>query len=127
MTVLSDSPVGAAIAVSDLQRARGFYEDKLGLSGGRELGDGGVTYPCGGGTEIHIYPSGGAGKSESTLAGWTVENTEAAVEELSGRGVAFEQYDEPTKTDERGIFSEGEIKGAWFKDPDGNVLALVGG
>jgi catechol 2,3-dioxygenase-like lactoylglutathione lyase family enzyme len=126
MSVLSASRVGAAVAVSDIQRAKDFYEGKLGLSG-RETPDGGVTYPCAGDTEIHVFVSAGAGSSESTIAGWTVDDTEAAVEELAGRGVAFEQYDEPIKTDERGIFTMGETKGAWFKDPDGNVLALIGG
>jgi catechol 2,3-dioxygenase-like lactoylglutathione lyase family enzyme len=126
MSVLSDSPVGAVVAVADMDRARGFYEDKLGLADGRETGDGGVSYSCGSDTELHIFPGTGAGKSESTVAGWTVENLEAAVDELSGRGVTFEQYDEPTKTDERGIFEAGEVKGAWIKDPDGNVLALIG-
>jgi catechol 2,3-dioxygenase-like lactoylglutathione lyase family enzyme len=126
MSILSGSRVGAAVAVSDIQRARDFYEAKLGLSGS-ETPDGGVTYTCAGDTELHIFVSAGAGASESTLAGWTVEDTEAAVEELSGKGVTFEHYDEPIKTDERGIFTAGDVKGAWFKDPDGNVLALVGG
>jgi catechol 2,3-dioxygenase-like lactoylglutathione lyase family enzyme len=124
---LADAKVGAAIAVSDMQRSKDFYEGKLGLSGGRETGDGGVTYTCGGGSEVHIFPSPeGAGKSPSTLAGFEVEDLEATVEELSGNGVGFEQYSE-LNTDERGIADfGGGTKGAWLKDPDGNVLALVG-
>jgi catechol 2,3-dioxygenase-like lactoylglutathione lyase family enzyme len=124
---LSEARVGAAIAVSDMQRATDFYEGKLGLSGGRDTPDGGRTYTCGEGTEVHIFPSPeGAGKSSSTIAGWGVDDVEATVEELSGKGVAFEQYGDPINTDDRGIATFGEDQGAWFKDPDGNVLALVG-
>jgi catechol 2,3-dioxygenase-like lactoylglutathione lyase family enzyme len=122
---LSDSPVSAAIAVSDMDRAREFYEGKLGLSGGKDEVDGGVTYTCGNGTTIHPYPSPEAGKSGATLAFWEVADVDAMVDELSAKGVTFEQYGEPFNTDEKGIARfEGQGAGAWFKDPDGNVLAL---
>ena len=123
---LSDSPVGAIIAVSDMGRAKEFYEGKLGLSGGEEEPDGGVRYPCAGGTQIHVYPSPeNAGKSTATLAGWWVGDVEATVDELAAKGVTFEQYGEPFNTDEKGIARfEGDYVGAWFKDPDGNILAL---
>ena len=66
---LSDAKVEPAIPVSDMAKAKEFYEGKLGLSGGRDIGDGGITYPCGGGREIHIYPSpDNAGKSGGTIA-----------------------------------------------------------
>jgi catechol 2,3-dioxygenase-like lactoylglutathione lyase family enzyme len=123
---LSSAKVGAAIAVSDMQRAREYYEGRLGLAGGEETGDGGHTYPCGGGTELHIFPSAGAGKSESTVAGFAVDDVEATVDELSANGVSFERYEEPVKTDEKGIATFDGVKGAWMKDPDGNVLALTG-
>jgi catechol 2,3-dioxygenase-like lactoylglutathione lyase family enzyme len=122
---LSEAKVGAAVAVSNMERAKQFYEGKLGLTRGRDTGDGGRTYPCGAGTEIHIFPSAGAGKSESTIAGFTVDDIEATVDELAGNGVAFEQYGEPLNTNEKGIADLGEAKGAWMKDPDGNVLALT--
>jgi catechol 2,3-dioxygenase-like lactoylglutathione lyase family enzyme len=121
---LSDARVGPAIAVSDMQRAKQFYEGKLGLSGGRDEADGGHTYPCGDGTELHIFPSAGAGKSESTIVGFAVDDVEATVDELSANGVTFEQYDAPLKTDEKGIAVMGDSRGAWLKDPDGNVLGL---
>jgi catechol 2,3-dioxygenase-like lactoylglutathione lyase family enzyme len=123
---LSSAKVGAAVAVSDMQRAREFYEGKLGLSGGDDTGDGGHTYPCGEGSEIHIFPSAGAGQSESTVAGFAVEDVEETVDELSANGVTFERYDEPVKTDDKGIATFDDAKGAWMKDPDGNVLALTG-
>jgi catechol 2,3-dioxygenase-like lactoylglutathione lyase family enzyme len=123
---LSDSPVSTAIAVSDIDRAREFYEGKLGLSGGEVEVDGGITYPCGDGTSIHPYPSpDNAGKSGATLAFWAVADVEATVDELNSKGVKFEQYGEPFNTDAKGIARfEGNAAGAWFRDPDGNILAL---
>jgi catechol 2,3-dioxygenase-like lactoylglutathione lyase family enzyme len=126
---LSKFKVGAAIAVTDVARAKEFYEDKLGLENGREVEDGGVTYPCGGGTEIHVFPSpDNAGKSEATLAGWEVDDVEKTVDELTEKGVTFEQYDAgPIKTNEKGIAQPGgDVKTAWCKDPDGNVLGIIG-
>jgi catechol 2,3-dioxygenase-like lactoylglutathione lyase family enzyme len=124
---LSDSRVVAAVAVSDMARAREFYEGKLGLSGGEDQGDGGHTYPCGGGTEIHVYPSSHARSTGATLAAWQVGEVEAAVDELTAKGVTFEQYGEPFNTNEKGIARFGDEAVAWFKDPDGNTLAIETG
>ena len=122
---LSDSPVGAAVAVSDMESAREFYEGKLGLSGSdEEEGDGGRTYTCGQDTRLHVFPSASARASGATVAGWVVADVGTVVDELSGRGVTFERYGEPFNTDDRGIARMGEIEAAWFKDPDGNVLAV---
>jgi catechol 2,3-dioxygenase-like lactoylglutathione lyase family enzyme len=123
---LSEMRVIPTIAVSDLGRAREFYEGTLGLSGGYERPDGGIRYPCGEGSEIRVYPSpANAGRSTATLAGFELDDIEGAVDELSAKGVVFEQYDiDPVRTDERGIAQFGEAKGAWFKDPDGNILSL---
>ena len=120
---LSDSRVSAVIAVTDMARAKDFYENKLGLVGGQDQPDGGVRYPCGD-TELHVYPSQYAGGSGATIAGWTVDDIDAAVEELTAKGVTFEQYDDPFNTDERGIARMGDFTGAWFKDPDGNILSI---
>jgi catechol 2,3-dioxygenase-like lactoylglutathione lyase family enzyme len=124
---LSDYRVGAAVAVSDMERAREFYERSLGLTAPGDDPDGGRTYECGAGTTLHVFPSpGGAGKSTATVAGWTVDDLHAVVDELASRGVAFERYDQPpVTTDERGIARVGDSTGAWFKDPDGNVLGLI--
>lgn len=123
---LSDARVGPAIPVSDMGRAKEFYERKLGLSGGADTGDGGHDYPCAGGTRLHVYPSPqGTGKSPSTIAGFEVDSIDPIVDELAANGVEFESYGEPLNTDERGIATfEGEGRGAWFKDQDGNVLGL---
>lgn len=118
--------VEPTIAVSDMARAREFYEGKLGLSGARDLPDGGVRYESGEGTSVHIYPSPqNAGKSPATIAHWDVADTAATVRGLSEKGVTFERYDLPgLKTDERGIATLGSVKVAWFKDPDGNTLSI---
>jgi catechol 2,3-dioxygenase-like lactoylglutathione lyase family enzyme len=125
---LSDFRVMPAIAVSDMDGARAFYEGKLGLAPGEERPDGGVRYPCGGGSFLHVYPSpANAGKSPATLAGFEVDHIEGTVDGLIAAGVTFEQYDvDPIKTDEKGIARLGEgTASAWFKDPDGNVLAVI--
>ena len=124
---LSGYRVSPGVPVSDTEKAKEFYEGKLGLSGGKEEGDGGITYPCADGTEIHPYPSpDNAGKSGATLAYWTVQDVEGVVDELASKGVSFEQYDmDPIKTNEKGIAEfPDDTKVAWFKDPDGNILAV---
>jgi len=123
---LSGCKVEPTIAVSDMAQARRFYEGKLGLTGARDLPDGGVRYESGDGTSVHVYPSPkNAGRSPATIAHWDVADTEATVSELIDDGVSFEHYDLPgLKTDERGIATLGNVRVAWFKDPDGNILSV---
>jgi catechol 2,3-dioxygenase-like lactoylglutathione lyase family enzyme len=122
---LSDSRVGALMAVSDLDRARRFYEGQLGLVAGEEE-EQGVTYPCADGTGIFIYLSPeNAGTSSATIAGWFVDELDQTMDDLASRGVSFERYDQPgLKTDEHGVFDAGRFRAAWFRDPDGNTMAL---
>jgi catechol 2,3-dioxygenase-like lactoylglutathione lyase family enzyme len=118
--------VGAAVAVSDMSRAREFYEGKLGFTAAGDDPDGGRTYECGEQTTLHVFPSGVRAASGATVAGWTVDDLEQLVDELTGNGVTFERYEgEQLSTDEKGIAVFGDSKSAWFRDPDGNVLALV--
>ena len=124
---LSNYRVGAAIAVSDMNRARDFYEGKLEFAAAGDDPDGGRTYECGEQTTLHVFPSpAGAGATGATVAGWTVDDLEHVVDELTANGVTFERYyDEQILTNDKGIAVFGDNKSAWFKDPDGNVLALV--
>ena len=117
---LSDAKVEPVVPVSDMVKAKDFYEGTLGLSGGRDIGDGGITYPCGGGREIHIHPSPDiAGKSSGTIAAWEVDDLEKTVDELTANGVSFHQVDSPRiKTNEKGIARLGEDRMAWFRDPE---------
>jgi catechol 2,3-dioxygenase-like lactoylglutathione lyase family enzyme len=123
---LNECRVEALLAVSDLDRARRFYEQQLGLVPGEEESEG-VRYPGADGTGVFVYLSReNAGRSTATLAGWFVPDLDQMMDELASRGVVFEQYDQPgLKTNERGVFEAEGIKAAWVKDPDGNVLALT--
>ncbi len=123
---VSGFQVVATIPVSDLARAREFYEGVLGLAGGEDKPDGGVLYPSDEGSAIHIYPSpDNAGRSGATLAAWRIEDVAGAVKRLAAKGVRFERYEtEAIRTDERGITRLGDADHAWFKDPDGNLLAI---
>jgi catechol 2,3-dioxygenase-like lactoylglutathione lyase family enzyme len=123
---LGSYPVSPVIAVSDMEAAKQFYEEKLGLSSVIDDPDGGSTYACGSGSVIHVYPSpDDVGESTATRAGWLVDDIEKVVDELSSRGVAFEEYDGSLlKTGERRITASGPVKRAWFRDPDGNYFAV---
>jgi predicted enzyme related to lactoylglutathione lyase len=121
-TVLAKSKIGPAIPASDLERAKEFYRAKLGLTGKETSG--GILYECGGGTGFMLFPSPNAGKCPTTYAGWEVDDLEAVVEELKSRGVVFEEYDTPAYKTVNGIATFDEGKAAWFKDSEGNILAL---
>jgi catechol 2,3-dioxygenase-like lactoylglutathione lyase family enzyme len=123
---LSDCRVEPLLAVSDLARAKRFYEERLGLRPGTEEAEG-VHYPCAHGTGINVYLSvENAGKSPATLAGWFVDDLDRTMDELASRGVVFEQYDQPgLKTNERGVFDAGRFRAAWARDPDGNTIAFT--
>jgi catechol 2,3-dioxygenase-like lactoylglutathione lyase family enzyme len=126
---LSEHKVEVVIAVSDLERAKPFYEGALGLIPGpvQDEEDQGVRYPCAAGTQVFIYLSPqNAGKSAATRAGWFVDDLGHTMTELRSRGVIFEQYEQPgISTDARGVFDDGRLNAAWVKDPDGNTLAIT--
>ena len=126
---LSESKVGATLAVSDLQRARGFYEEKLGLTVQVDMGgdgaDGAVIYGAGGDTTLFVYTSQYAGTNQATAATWEVADIDATVDELASKGIEFERYPEMAEVDERGIHEiGGGGRGVWFKDPDGNIISV---
>jgi catechol 2,3-dioxygenase-like lactoylglutathione lyase family enzyme len=122
---LSRYRVNPDVAVSDMDRARDFYERMLGLSDGTETPDGGRTYPCKSDTQLHVYPSREhAGRTTATLAGWTVADLDAVVAELDSKGVKFERY-EDMNPDDSGIHVLSDSRVAWFRDPDGNTFGLV--
>jgi catechol 2,3-dioxygenase-like lactoylglutathione lyase family enzyme len=124
---LSSYRLNASVAVSDMARAKEFYEGKLRLSAVRDQADGSRIYASGGDASLHVYPSPAhAGKATATLATWYVDDVERVVDELSSNGVTFEHYEEVT-TDEMGISPRaGGGKVAWFKDLDGNTFAVEG-
>jgi catechol 2,3-dioxygenase-like lactoylglutathione lyase family enzyme len=121
--MLKDAPIVPYIPVSNVGRARKFYEGTLGLKPKEEYA-GGVIYECGKGSWVFMYPSPGAGTSKASTAFWTVDDVEAEVAELKARGVVFEEYDLPGMKMVNGIVTAGGAKTAWFKDTEGNILAV---
>ena len=122
--MLQKSPMYAYIPVANVARARKFYEEKLGFAPGREVA-GGVTYQFAGGTACFLYPTPNAGTSRASQAFWQVDDVEREVTELKARGVTFEEYDMPGMKTKDGIATAGGAKSAWFKDTEGNILAVV--
>jgi catechol 2,3-dioxygenase-like lactoylglutathione lyase family enzyme len=121
--MLQDAPMYAYIPARDVARARKFYEEKLGFKPRQDTA-GGVVYEFGKGTACFLYPTPNAGTSRSSQAFWQVEDVEREVSELKARGVEFEKYDMPG-VDENGISTAGGAKAAWFKDSEGNIMALI--
>jgi catechol 2,3-dioxygenase-like lactoylglutathione lyase family enzyme len=123
--MLGGKDAAATLAVSDLQRARGFYENTLGLEPLVEVPES-VLYRSGNAVVL-VYPSEYAGTNQATAATWAVgDDFEAIVQELKTKGVTFEHYDDlPGTTREGDVHVVGDLRGVWFKDPDGNILSLV--
>jgi len=121
--MLQKSSMYSYIPAKDVARARQFYEQKVGLIPKQETA-GGVVYEFAGGTACFLYPTPNAGTSQASQAFWDVEDVEREVAELKARGVQFEDYDMPGK-DENGIVTAGGAKAAWFKDSEGNIMAVI--
>jgi hypothetical protein len=86
---------------------------------------GGVVYECANGSWIFLYKSAGAGTSTASQAFWQVKDVDAEVRDLKSRGVVFEDYDMPGIKTVDGVANMGDTKGAWFKDSEGNIFALI--
>jgi catechol 2,3-dioxygenase-like lactoylglutathione lyase family enzyme len=125
MTVLADSPAFSGFSVDDLDRARRFYEDVLGLRLSDEAMGGVARLHLGGGTEVLVYAKGeGHAPASYTVLNFPVPDVERAVDDLTARGVEFLRYDQPP-TDEKGIMRAGGPLIAWFTDPAGNVFSVI--
>ena len=122
--MLTNAHINAIVPAADLTRARKFYEDKLGLKVIAEDPSPGVTYQGREGSLLYLYQTPFAGKAGHTIAGFSVENVEATVAGLKAKGVAFEEYDMPNLKTVNSILTMGPMKAAWFKDTEGNILAV---
>jgi predicted enzyme related to lactoylglutathione lyase len=123
--MLQDAPMYAYIPAKDLARARQFYEGKLGLKPKQEI-NGGVAYEFGGGTAAFLYPTPNAGTSQASQAFWSVKDVDREIEALKARGVRFETYEDmPGERSPQGAVIAGGAKAAWFKDSEGNIMALI--
>lgn len=127
--MLKDRNSSAIVAVSNIDRARTFYRDTLGLELLHEMTDAGVLTFRTGRTQLGVYRSGFAGTNRANAVTWAMDgDLEAVVRALQARGVAFDRYDGMDGlTFDDGIYSAGATKLAWFRDPDGNILHLVEG
>jgi catechol 2,3-dioxygenase-like lactoylglutathione lyase family enzyme len=123
MHMFETATAHATVAVSDLDRARKFYEGTLGLKVKDQRSDG-ITYEDASGGWFLVYPSQFAGTAKSTYMSFEVGDIGKAVDELRERGVVFEEYDMPNLKTVNGIAEIQGVKGAWFKDPDGNILSI---
>jgi catechol 2,3-dioxygenase-like lactoylglutathione lyase family enzyme len=123
--MLSDKDAAANIAVKNLERARKFYEDTLGLT---QIGseDQEVIIFKSGNTLINVYQSQYAGTNKATAVTWVVgQDVEDFVHQLKAKGITFEHYDMPGVTRNGDVHVADDMKVAWFKDPDGNILNIA--
>jgi len=121
--MLPGAQVTAMLPVKDLDRARRFYEQQLGLAAGSAKPDGKFVYRCGG-TEIALFPRPGGTKAEHTALSFKVDDIRASIRELEARGVRFADYDLPGLKTLEHVCVLGAEKAAWFQDPEGNILCL---
>jgi predicted enzyme related to lactoylglutathione lyase len=122
--MLQDHPLYAYLPALDVPRARRFYEQALGFRPKEEVA-GGVAYEFAGGTACFLYPTPNAGTSRASQAFWQVDDIEREVADLKSRGVRFERYDMPGASADGDIVTAGGARAAWFKDTEGNILALI--
>src|SRR5687767_3998324 len=125
MSKLTDYPAVATLPAQDMGRARKFYEEQLGFKVAQE-DQGGVTFESAG-TRFYLFESSGKPSGDHTQLNFEVDNLDAVMSEMREAGVTFETYDMGDfKTDENGVLTmpDGAGRGAWFKDTEGNLLAL---
>jgi catechol 2,3-dioxygenase-like lactoylglutathione lyase family enzyme len=120
---LGQFPIHATLAASDLERARRWYEEHLGLVPEQTTSEG-HWYRLGGETWFYLYSTPAAGTAKNTVAGITVKDIERVMAELRSRGVVFEDYDFGEIRTVNGLLEAGGFKAAWFTDSEGNILEL---
>jgi catechol 2,3-dioxygenase-like lactoylglutathione lyase family enzyme len=123
--MLKDLDVMPVLPAKDINRARDFYRDKLGLEPATVVDEDNLVYRCGNGSGFLLYRTDNAGTAKNTQMGWATSDVEREVEELRGRGVVFEDYDFPGLKTENGIATLPDLgKAAWFLDSEGNILNI---
>ena len=122
--MLNDAEVYAVLPASDLGRARGFYQDTLGLEPAQERPDG-LVYESKNGAKILLYETQFAGTAQNTALSWATTDLDGEMADLRSRGVVFEEYDFPGLKTENGVATYPDGRGAWFKDSEGNILSVT--
>ena len=126
--MMDNASVTANIPAADLERARAFYADKLGLTPSQEMAGIMLLYRTSTGSTFSVYQTEYAGQASHTIAQWHVTDVDAAVRDLQGKGVAFEHYDMPGVEWNNDVASmAGMGKAAWFKDSENNILCIDDG
>ena len=121
--MLTDHRAYATIPAADMTRAKSWYRDKLGLIPAME-DEMGCMYRLGGGTSFLLYPTPNAGQAPNTLLSFATDDVEAEVQDLRRHGVTFEDYDMPGLNTVNGVATMGKFHAAWFRDSEGNILAV---
>jgi catechol 2,3-dioxygenase-like lactoylglutathione lyase family enzyme len=122
--MLKSCRVHTTLPVSDLNRARRFYETALGIPPRTELPSG-VFYDCGERTKFALSKSAGGSSGTHTQIAFVTDDIVSEVKDLKVRGVVFEEYDTPTMRTVNSIADVGPLKAAWFRDTEGNVIAIM--
>lgn len=124
--MLRDAPIVAVLPAEDINRAKSFYSQKLGfMTADMSVPEDSAIFECGDGTQLYIYEREERTKAEHTAAMWMVDDIEQSVKNLRSKGVSFERYNMPhLKTNEQGIATMDGTRSAWFKDTEGNILAI---
>ena len=123
--MLGNKKAVANVAVKDLDVATKFYKNTLGLIPVHEEEKELVVFRSGT-SEINVYRSDYAGTNKATAVTWNVDNVKDEVDALKSKGVVFEHYDMPGMARDGDVYISGDMKVAWFKDPDGNILNVAG-
>ena len=125
--MLGSTNAVAMLAVRDLANARRFYQDTLGLTPVDAQGEEVIVFRSGD-TNINVYRSKFAGSNQATALTWSVgARLDEVVRQLQSKGVAFQHYDMPGLKCEGDIYRHENMRVAWFKDPDGNILSVIDG
>ena len=122
--MLANAAVAPTLPAVDLKRARRFYEATLGLKVVKEDPSPGIMVQCGNGTMIYIYERA-ATKADHTVASFAVDDLDAEMLALQRKGIKFEEYNLPGLKTDHGVVTIDGMKGAWFKDTEGNILSLT--
>jgi catechol 2,3-dioxygenase-like lactoylglutathione lyase family enzyme len=122
--MLANAPVTTILPVIDLDRAREFYEHKLGLTPAGLRPDGKFVFHCAGGAIIALFPKPGGTRADHTALSFQVHDIHTSIRELQQKGVTFEDYDLPGLKTVEHVCVLGSEKAAWFRDTEGNCLCL---
>lgn len=122
--MLRNAPLYSYVPAKDPERARRFYSEKLDLGAGEPVA-GGFSFQCGDNTAFFIYPTPNAGTNQASCAFWQVNDIRSVVAWLKGRGVKFEHYEMHDGKWDGDVFTGGGAHAAWFKDTEGNTMAVI--